>query len=98
MRRKFGKVLKITGLALFIIVCILSLSVNEAPLPDVLPKNITAMADNGNGVVVMVSGNPVYNYPSIADKGMLTRVIFDKRDRRFIIVKVGLWFDQQLVL
>lgn len=98
MRIKLNKSLKITGLALFIVLLVVSLSVHEAPLLEVLPKNITVAADNGSGVVVIGLGNSVYHYLDIADKGMMTRVIFDKRDRRFVIVKLGLWSGRQLEL
>lgn len=98
MSTKLDKALKITGLALFIVLLVVSLSMHEAPLPEVLPKNITVMADNVSGVVVIGPGNSVHHYPSIADKGMVTRIIFDERDRCLVIVKLGLWSCLQLEL
>jgi len=98
MRTKLVKALKITGSALFIVLLVVSLSMHEAPLLEVLPKNITVMADNESGVVVMGPGNLVHHYPDIADKEIVTRVIFDERDRCFVIVKLGLQSGLQLEL
>jgi hypothetical protein len=85
-----SKVLKIISLLIFISIFTIALSLSEAPVLE-FPKTVIFSNGSGNGAEVTGPGDMISYYTDIAGKGMVTGLIRDECDGRFLIIKVGVW-------